>query len=52
MRTSRKPLATIKQDETGQYRIYTDGQAWVDSFDTEEEADTYALRNGCQVEGC
>lgn len=36
------------------YKIELGTQAfeWIDNFDDEEEATTYALRNGCKVEGC
>lgn len=48
-----KPLAKIYEDanEAGKWRIETD-IVWIDKFDSEEEATTYALRNGCRVEGC
>jgi hypothetical protein len=57
---SKKPLAEIYEDETG-WHIRTDAEGfenrqqkdvWIDTFPTEEEATTYALRNGCRVEGC
>jgi N-acyl-L-homoserine lactone synthetase len=46
-----KPLAEIYEDEYG-WHIKTNGEVWIDTFESEEEADTYALRNGCRVEGC
>lgn len=45
-----KPVATIYQ-EGGRWKIRTD-IVWIDDFDTEEKATTYALRNGCRVAGC
>ena len=48
----RKEQAKIFQDTDGYWRISTNQNIWIDQFDTEEEATTYALRNGCSVEGC
>ena len=47
----KKPEATIFQDDNGCWKIKTDIE-WVDTFDTEEDATTYALREGCKVAGC
>ena len=48
-----KELAVIFMDEvTGKYRIRTKDLVWVDEFDDEEQATTYALQDGCRVEGC
>jgi hypothetical protein len=44
-----KPMAiTFYDDEIGAWKIKTD-VVWIDSFETEEEADTYAMRNGCDL---
>ena len=57
----KKQLATIYETEHGseKWKIKTsdgiDSKAiviWIDTFESEEEATTYALRNGCRVEGC
>lgn len=51
----KKQLAKIYETEDGseQWKIKTeDGVVWIDTFESEEEATTYALRNGCRVEGC
>jgi hypothetical protein len=48
----KKELAEIFMDENGMYKIRTGKDIWIDDFDTEEEATTYALRNGCRVKGC
>ena len=51
----KKQLATIYLDDNGHWKILTPGPPpaiWYDDFETEEEATTYALREGCKVEGC
>ena len=46
-----KPKAIIFQNDSGKWKIKTDVE-WFEEFDCEEEATTYALREGCVVEGC
>lgn len=48
---ARKQKAEIVQTADG-WVIVVNGEQWIDVFETEEDATTYALREGCAVEGC
>ena len=48
----KKLLAEVKEVRPGVWKIITKGEEWIDEFENSEEATTYALRNGCKVEGC
>lgn len=50
---SKKQIVDIYQLDNGNWKIKTKGDKdpWIDEFDSEEEATTYALRNGATVEG-
>lgn len=50
----KKPNCESYQTENGMWKIrdIKDGLVWCDEFDTQEEADTYALRNGAIPKGC
>ena len=47
----KKQKAEIFWTEEG-WKIKTGATVWAGTFETEEEATTYALRDGCSVEGC
>jgi hypothetical protein len=49
---AKRPLAVIVRDDAGKYRVSTDCTLWVDAWDDESEAETFALREGYRVEGC
>jgi len=47
-----KEKAVIYLDDVRSCWKIKTNDVWIDEFDSEEEATTYALRNGCKVEGC
>lgn len=50
-KSNKKTLVRIEKLGNGQFVIVEQTFQWADFFNTEEEATTYALREGCKVVG-